>query len=162
MLFTLGLSLATSLLFGLIPARHASRLTLVPLLRSGGTTSAAPARAFHPTSLLVIGQVAVSLVLIVLAGLMFRSLTAARDIDTGFEVDRLGNVWIELGFGLILGGIGSVVLGRLVEPVLYVPAFDPISLSIGVVVLLVAGVLASIAPMRRATAIDPMAVLRQE
>jgi ABC-type antimicrobial peptide transport system permease subunit len=66
------------------------------------------------------------------------------------------------GFGVIVGGVGAVVLGRLLDPVLYVPALDPISLSIGVTVLLLAGALASVAPVRRATSIDPMAVLRQE
>jgi ABC-type antimicrobial peptide transport system permease subunit len=54
------------------------------------------------------------------------------------------------------------LLGQLVKPVLYVPAFDPLSLSIGVGILLLAGLLASIVPARRATAIDPMTVLRQE
>jgi putative ABC transport system permease protein len=67
-----------------------------------------------------------------------------------------------IGIGLLIGIAGSVVLGQLVKPVLYVPAFDPLSLSIGVGILLLAGLLASILPARRATAIDPMTVLRQE
>jgi len=96
LLFTLGLSLATTLVFGLIPARHASRLALVPLLRSDGATTVAAGRWFHPSNLLVVGQVAVSLVLIVVAGLLFRSLGAARGVDVGFEVERLGTVSLEL------------------------------------------------------------------
>ena len=96
LLFTFGLSLATSLLFGLIPARHASRLALVPLLRSAGATPAGTRRWFNPSNLLVIGQVAVSLVLVVVAGLMFRSLAVARSVDVGFAVDSLGAVTVEL------------------------------------------------------------------
>jgi putative ABC transport system permease protein len=67
-----------------------------------------------------------------------------------------------IGIGLLIGIAGSVLLGQLVKPVLYVAAFDPLSLSIGVGILLLAGLLASIVPARRATAIDPMTVLRQE
>jgi putative ABC transport system permease protein len=96
LLFTFGLSLATSLLFGLIPARHAGRLALVPLLRTAGASTAATHRWFHPSNLLVIGQVAVSLVLVVMAGLMFRSLDAARSVDVGLDVERLGSLTAEL------------------------------------------------------------------
>jgi len=96
LLFTFGLSLATSLLFGVIPARHAGRLALVPLLRSAGTATGASRRWFHPSNLLVIGQVAVSLVLVVVAEMMFRSLDVARSVDVGFEVDRLGAVTVEV------------------------------------------------------------------
>jgi ABC-type antimicrobial peptide transport system permease subunit len=67
-----------------------------------------------------------------------------------------------IGGGLILGGAASVVLGRLLEPALYVPGFDPASLAIGVAVLLVAGAIAIVVPVRRAASIDPIAVLRQD
>jgi ABC-type antimicrobial peptide transport system permease subunit len=67
-----------------------------------------------------------------------------------------------IGAGLVLGGTAAVVLGRLIEPALYVSGFDPLSLTIGVGVLLVGGVIASVVPVRRATSIDPMRALRQE
>jgi putative ABC transport system permease protein len=67
-----------------------------------------------------------------------------------------------IGLGLLIGMTGSVLLGQLVKPLLYVAAFDPLSLSLGVGILVVAGLLASIVPAQRATAIDPMTVLRQE
>lgn len=73
-----------------------------------------------------------------------------------------GRTFVMIGLGLIAGGAASVVLGRLLEPALYVPAFDPLSLAMGVAVLLVAGVIASVVPVRRATSIDPMSVLRQD
>ena len=67
-----------------------------------------------------------------------------------------------IGVGLLLGGAAAVVLGRLLEPALYVSGFDPASLAVGVAVLLVGGVIASVVPVRRATSIDPMRALRQE
>jgi ABC-type antimicrobial peptide transport system permease subunit len=73
-----------------------------------------------------------------------------------------GRVFAVVGVGLLVGGAVALALGRLLESVLYVPAFDTVSLAIGVLVLLVAGVLASVVPTRRATAVDPMAVLREQ
>jgi macrolide transport system ATP-binding/permease protein len=96
LVFTFAVSLVTTLLFGLIPARHASRLSLVPLLRSTGT-STRPGRWWSPTHVLVIGQVAMSLMLVVVAGLMFRSVGVARGEDVGFKVQGLGNVLIGPG-----------------------------------------------------------------
>jgi putative ABC transport system permease protein len=73
-----------------------------------------------------------------------------------------GRVFAVVGVGLVVGGAVALALGRLLESVLYVPAFDTVSLAVGVLVLLVAGVLASVVPTRRATAVDPMAVLREQ
>jgi predicted permease len=92
--FTIVLSLATTLLFGLIPARHAGRLALVPLLRSAGTMLGGR-RWFHPANLQVVGQVAASVVLVVVAGLMSRSVGEARGVEVGFETERLGAVEIQ-------------------------------------------------------------------
>jgi predicted permease len=131
LVFTLGLSLATSLVFGLIPARHASRLALVPLLRSAGATGAARGRWFNPSNILVVGQVAVSLVLIVAAGLLFRSLGAARAVDVGFEVERLGSVTLELpgaGAGLSPAEL-SAAWRRLEDRVAAVQSIDTVALT---------------------------------
>ncbi|HET7924412.1 MAG TPA: ABC transporter permease [Rhodanobacteraceae bacterium] len=76
--------------------------------------------------------------------------------------DRSGTPTVQFG-ALVTSGYFELLgtqpeLGRLLRD----SDFDPLSLSIGVAVLLVAGVLASIVPARRATSIDPMQVLRQE
>jgi predicted permease len=95
--FTFVVSLATTLLFGLMPARHAGRLSLVPRLRSSGASGRGRGRWLSPTQALVIGQVAMSLMLVVVAGLMFRSVGVARGVDVGFDVQGLGNVLIQPG-----------------------------------------------------------------
>jgi ABC-type antimicrobial peptide transport system permease subunit len=84
LLFTLGVTLATALLFGTIPAFRATRLNLTDSLKDGrsqaGTQANGPlARA------LVISQVAVSLVLLTAAGLFVRSLVNITNVDTGFD-----------------------------------------------------------------------------
>jgi predicted permease len=129
LLFTLGLSLATSLVFGLIPARHASRLALVPLLRSAGATTAAASRWFHPSNLLVVGQVAVSLVLIVVAGLLFRSLGAARGVDVGFEVERLGSMSLELPSAGQTPGELTALWRRIEDRIEALPGIETVTLT---------------------------------
>jgi ABC-type antimicrobial peptide transport system permease subunit len=67
-----------------------------------------------------------------------------------------------VGGGLVFGGVLAIAVGKVMQPALYVPGFDPISLGVGVAVLIVAGVIASVIPARRAASIDPMTVLRQD
>jgi predicted permease len=82
--FTLGATLVTVLLFGAIPAFHATRLNLVPSLKDGGAVASAPGRT-RLSRLLVVGQVAMSVALIAGAVLFLRSLSNVMDVDTGFD-----------------------------------------------------------------------------
>jgi predicted permease len=87
-MFTLGLSVITALLFGLVPALRATRPDLVGALKEG------PALFGHAghsrlRNTLVIVQVALSLVLLTTAGLFLRSLGNASSIDIGFKPENL-------------------------------------------------------------------------
>jgi predicted permease len=85
--FTLLLSVLTGLLFGIAPALQASKPDLVVALKD--ETALVPggraARRFTLRDLLVIAQVALSLVLLISAGLFMRSLRKAQGIDPGFD-----------------------------------------------------------------------------
>jgi putative ABC transport system permease protein len=94
LVFALGLALATVLLFGLAPALSVTRGDLVEGLK-GGAASAVPAARTRFRSGLVVVQVAISVVVLVGAGLLLRSYHRLRGADTGFETDRL--VVAELG-----------------------------------------------------------------
>jgi predicted permease len=88
LVFTGALSLLTGLIFGLVPALQASRPDLVNALKN----DSAPLderRRVSARSLLVVAQVALSLVLLVGAGLFLRSLQHAQAISTGFDADRI-------------------------------------------------------------------------
>ena len=85
LLFTVALSLVTGLLFGLAPALHASRPALASVLRDeAGSVAGRRGRLRHG---LVVAQVALSMVLLVGAGLFLRSLRQAQAFDPGFRPD---------------------------------------------------------------------------
>jgi predicted permease len=90
LLFAVGLSLATGIIFGLVPALEASRPSLVPALK-GDAPSGRHARRFSLRSLLVVTQVAVSTVLVVAAALLARSVASARALDVGFDTRGLAS-----------------------------------------------------------------------
>jgi len=87
--FTLLVSLLAGVLFGLAPALHAIRSALVPLLKEGAGAIGGKVARFSLRNILVVGQVAVSLVLLICAGLFLRSLRQAQNIDPGFETERV-------------------------------------------------------------------------
>jgi putative ABC transport system permease protein len=83
--FTLGLSLASALFFGLVPAFRISRSDLNESLREGGRSLAGGVRASFARSSLLVAEVALSMVLLAGAGLMVRSLIYLRALDPGFD-----------------------------------------------------------------------------
>jgi predicted permease len=82
--FTLGLTVLTALLFGTLPAFRATSLELTPALKDGRGSSSSTTRSALARSLIV-GQVALSVVLLVVAGLFVHSLIHLTDVDTGFD-----------------------------------------------------------------------------
>jgi predicted permease len=88
-LFTMGLSLIVALLFGALPAWRATRIRATSgLTRSVSGTSDEGSRLFAGKTLVVF-QVALSLVLVVGAGLFFRTLVNLRSLPLGFQADHL-------------------------------------------------------------------------
>ncbi len=86
--FTFGVAVLAGLLFGLVPALQATKPQLVPALKDLPSTVGSRYRRFGLRNVLVVAQVAISMVLLVGAGLFVRSLIAAQDIDPGFEGER--------------------------------------------------------------------------
>jgi predicted permease len=94
LLYTLGVSIATGLVFGSVPAL-AGRLTISPSLRDG-------ARSTHATqgvrSALIVAQVAMSFMLLIGAGLTLRSLLELHRVDPGFSTDDILTLRVDLNF----------------------------------------------------------------
>jgi putative ABC transport system permease protein len=103
---------------------------------------------------------------------MFATMASAREREFGVRIAlgssrgavaglviRQGGVWMALG--LLLGAAGVFATTPLVRSQLFgVPAFDPLTIGVAVLVLLVCAILALLVPVRKATRVDPITVLR--
>jgi predicted permease len=88
-LFALALSLVTGLVFGLVPALQSTRPDLAPTLKNESGTVLGGSAPFRFRKALVVAQVALSLLLLIGAGLFTRSLINLRRLNPGFEAQRL-------------------------------------------------------------------------
>ncbi|HSG09219.1 MAG TPA: ABC transporter permease [Longimicrobiales bacterium] len=88
LLFTLVVSLASGVLFGLFPVLGYARPDLSGALKEGGRATTAGKERHRARSFLVVAQVALALVLLVGSGLMARSFLAMRGVDVGFQADN--------------------------------------------------------------------------
>ena len=82
------LALVTGVLFGIMPAVHASRPELQTVLHEDSRTVTGGRRLSRVRSLLVVAQIAVSVLLLSSAGLFLRSLANARQLDLGFRPEH--------------------------------------------------------------------------
>jgi putative ABC transport system permease protein len=92
----LGLAVLTGIAFGFAPALQSAKVPLNETLKEAGR-SATGGRAGHRLrSLLVVFEVALAMVLLIGAGLLFRSFLRLRGMDTGFRSDRILSLSIDL------------------------------------------------------------------
>jgi putative ABC transport system permease protein len=87
--FTLGISLAASLLFGLAPALQVSRVDLSEALKLGAVRAVAGGHGGHMRGALVVVEVALSVVLLSGAGLLIRSFIALENVALGFRPEHI-------------------------------------------------------------------------
>ncbi len=89
LLFTLGVSVLTGLVFGFAPALHLTNSTVNKSLRDGSNRTTAGSARMQVRRLLVISEVALAVVLAVGSGLMLRSFGQLLNVDPGFNPDKL-------------------------------------------------------------------------
>ena len=87
--FTFLVSVATGLIFGLAPALQAVRFNQIETLKEGGRDAATGGGGKRLRGLLVTAEVAISLVLLIGAGLLINSFLRLRNVDPGFRADNL-------------------------------------------------------------------------
>jgi len=88
LIFALAASLVTSVLFGLLPALQLTRQDLNEALKEGGRQNTAGASR-GARELLIVAEVAISIVLLVGAGLLIRSLWQLQHVNPGFSADKV-------------------------------------------------------------------------
>lgn len=86
--FTLGLSFLTGIIFGILPALRATSLDLTPALKDAGRNSSGIGRSWLSKSLVVV-QVSLSVLLLIGAGLLLRTLRNLQHVDPGFNANNL-------------------------------------------------------------------------
>jgi putative ABC transport system permease protein len=96
--FAAALTLVATVLSGLPPALQATRPDLVPALKSEGFDSGSGSR-LRLRNLFVIGQVTMSIMLVVIAGLFLRALQHAADVQPGFDERNVDVVQLDLSLG---------------------------------------------------------------
>jgi len=94
LLFTLGVSLLTGLLFGLAPALAATRHSLGHFLKEAGRGGAEGLAHNRLRGVLVVTEVAFSLVLLVCAGLLGRSFVRMLEVNPGFRPEHMVTMWM--------------------------------------------------------------------
>jgi putative ABC transport system permease protein len=120
--FTLIVSLLTGFIFGLVPAFQASKPDLNESLKEGGRGSTGGIHGTRVRSTLVVFEIALSLVLLIGAGLMIRSFQRLQDFNLGFNPDRLLTLKVQLaGSQYMQAGQVTGFFDRLLERVESLP-----------------------------------------
>jgi putative ABC transport system permease protein len=88
-LFTLGISLLTGVIFGLLPAISASRPDLAAALNENGSRSGIGVRSGKLRGILVIGEMALTVALVIGAGLLIRTFMNLQSVDPGFATHNV-------------------------------------------------------------------------
>jgi putative ABC transport system permease protein len=96
LLFSLAVSVLTGVIFGVAPALQASKPDLTDALKEGGRSGGAGARSGRIRSVLVVVEVALSVVLLVSAALTVRTFLALQQVDLGIQTDRVLMVGVPL------------------------------------------------------------------
>ncbi len=96
LIFTLAVSLATGLVFGLVPALQASNPNLQETLKDAGRGLAGSARRNRVRNLLVVSEFALAMMLLISAALLIRSFRELNNVDPGFDARNVvtARVWL--------------------------------------------------------------------
>ncbi len=124
--FNFLLALATGIVFGLVPARHASQLQVNEMLKDGAGSSASGFRSLrHPgvRSVLVTAEIALSVVLLAGAGLMIKSFARLTSVKLGFDPEGV----VTMNFDTDAQGLDSY--RSLLERVQSLPGVEAASLA---------------------------------
>ncbi len=119
--FTLAVCVLTGLLFGMLPAITATKFRLNDLLRVAGRTSMASIQARRTRGFLVISEIALSVALLIGAGLMIRSFVQLQSVNPGFRPDHVLTMEVALPESRYEGRRVAQFHERLIERVQRLP-----------------------------------------
>ena len=127
--FTAGVSLMTALLFGTLPAWRAVRVNLAPALKDSGGAGKGASPRLRFSALLVSAQVALSLLLLVGAGLFVRTLLRLRVVDLGFRPENVLTFQTDPSRNGYKGQRLADLYARLLENISAIPGVESAGMS---------------------------------
>jgi predicted permease len=127
--FTVAISFVMALVFGLAPALAATRLDRAPIFRGGFSSRADARHSTRSTTILMVGQVAISCVLVAMATLFARSLYNLAQVDAGFEPENVLVLFVGMAEGGPKGIKAAHVYDTLLEHLTTVPGVRSAALS---------------------------------
>jgi predicted permease len=127
--FAIGTGVLTALLFGIVPAIHATRAGVIAALKEESGSVAGGGRQARLRRVLVISQVALSMLLLAGAGLFARSLYNLKWLDPGFRVDDLFVFSVDPSLSGYEGGRLTTLYRRMQEELAAVPGVRSVSMS---------------------------------
>ena len=134
--FTGALAIGTGLLFGLFPALHSTRLDLDQVLRTGSGKLAGGRAASRFRTVLVTAQIALSMALLISAGLFVRSLNNVSRVDLGLRADSVVMFGVSPALNGYAPGRSSRLFSQLEDALRALPGVSDVSAG---VVALIAG-----------------------
>ncbi len=129
LLFAFGVSSVTGILCGVVPAIVASRPMMGQALRGSGGSAGDVGRRFDLKKIFVVAEVALSLLLLVAAGLFVRSLQSARSIDPGLDVDKLVSTPLSINLLRYTSAQGRTFYQQVVERAERIPGVEAASVA---------------------------------
>jgi predicted permease len=129
--YAIALSIVTAVVFGLAPAWRASRPDLVAALKGdSAATQGGPRRGSFLSKALVVGQLAVSLVLLVAGALLTRALFEAQSADLGFDPSGIASLSFDLGMNNYSEEEVEAFQPQMVERLKELPGVEAVSLAV--------------------------------
>ena len=127
LLFTGLVSAAAGLFFGLIPALQSTNPDVAPTLKDEGGSVTGGRRRLTLRNGLIVSQMAISMVLLLGAGLFIRSLYSAQDMDLGFSARDGGIAWLMLGISGVEEAEHEILVRSLEDRALAIPGVDRVT-----------------------------------
>ena len=127
--FSIVLSVLTGLLFGLAPALQTSRPDVVPALKEDAAAGGRASRRLNLKNVLVVGEVAISLILLLASGLLLRSLRAVQAVDPGYAVEQIVSTPLNVELLRYTRAQGREFYRRVIERVEQIPGVESASVA---------------------------------
>jgi putative ABC transport system permease protein len=134
-IFTLAVSVLTGVICGLAPALQTSKPDLNEALKEGGRTGTAGAARHRIRNLLVVSEVALSLILLIGSGLLIKSFLRLRETETGFNPDNLLTMQLSYAAGRDEGRKVANFFAQVEERIKTLPGVESVAISTGVPLL---------------------------